>query len=88
MGKMIHWELCKKFKFDHVDKWFLHNLATILEKGIYKLLWDLQTDRMISARRPDIIIINKKKKKRTCRIVDFAIPADHRAKLKESEKKD
>ena len=24
----------------------------------------------------------------TCKIVDFAIPADHRVKLKESEKKD
>ena len=30
----------------------------------------------------------KKKKKITCRIVDFAVPADHRVKLKESEKKD
>ena len=25
---------------------------------------------------------------RTCRIVDFAVPADHRVKLKENEKKD
>ena len=40
----------------------------------------------ISARRPDLIIINKKK--RTCIIVDFAVPADHRIKLKECEKKD
>ena len=32
------------------------------------------------------MIINKKM--RTCRIVDFAIPADHRAKIKENEKKD
>ena len=30
----------------------------------------------------------KKKKKRTCKIVDFAVPADHRIKLKECEKKD
>ena len=37
------------------------------------------------ARRPDIIIINKKKKKRTCKIVDFAVPADHRINLKENE---
>ena len=27
-------------------------------------------------------------KKRTCKIVDFAIKADHRIKLEESEKKD
>ena len=30
----------------------------------------------------------KKKKKRTCRIVDFAVPADHRLKLKEGKKRD
>ena len=31
---------------------------------------------------------NNQQKKRTCKIVDFAIPVDHRIKLKESEKKD
>ena len=31
---------------------------------------------------------NSQWKKRTCRIVDFAVTADHRVKLKESEKKD
>ena len=41
---------------------------------------------IISARRPDLIIINKKK--RTFKIVDFAVPADHRIRLKEWEKKD
>ena len=30
----------------------------------------------------------QKEKKRTCKIVDFAVPADHRIKLKEWEKKD
>ena len=30
---------------------------------------------------------NQQKKKRTCKIVDFAVPTDHRIKLKESEKK-
>ena len=38
------------------------------------------------ARRPDLIIINKKKK-RICKIVNFTVPADHRIKLKECEKK-
>ena len=32
------------------------------------------------------MIINKKK--RICKIVDFAVPANHRIKLKEYEKKD
>ena len=30
----------------------------------------------------------KKKQKRICKIVDFAVPADHRIKLKECEKRD
>ena len=42
--------------------------------------------RLNSARRPDLIEINKKK--RTCKIVDFAVPADLRIKLKAREKND
>ena len=66
----------------------MHNPAPVLEKDTHKLQWDfdVQTDHQISARRPDLIIINKKK--RICKIVDFAVPADHRIKLKEYEKKD
>ena len=22
VGKVIHWEMCKKFKFDHTNKWY------------------------------------------------------------------
>ena len=69
----------------------MHNPAPVLENDSHKLLWDfnLQTDHLIPTRRPDLIIINKKKKKkRICKIVDFAVPADHRINLKESEKKD
>ena len=89
VGKVIQWEMCKKFKIDHTNKWYMHSPAPVLENDTHKLLWDLniQTDHLILARRPDLIIINKKKK-RTCKIVDFALPADHRIKLKECEKKD
>ena len=48
--------------------------------------FDIQTDRLISAWRPDLIIINIKK--RACKIVDLAVPVYHRVKLKESEKRD
>ena len=72
IGKVIHWEMCKKFIFDHTNKWYMHNLSPVLENNTNKLLWDfdIHTDYLISARRPDLIIINKKK--RTCKIVDFA----------------
>ena len=74
----------------------MHNPAPVLENDSHKLLWDfnIQTDHLIPVRRSDLIIINKKKKKiklnkkRICKIVDFAVPADHRINLKESEKKD
>ena len=68
----------------------MHNPAPVLENDTHKLLWDfnIQTDHLIPARRPDLIIINKKKKKKICKIVDFAVPADHRINLMECEKKD
>ena len=66
----------------------MHNPVPVLENDSHKLLWDfnIQTDHLIPARRPDLIIINKRK--RICKIVDFAVPADHRINPKESEKKD
>ena len=88
VGKVIHREMSKKFKFDHTNKWYMHNPAPVQENDTHKLLWDfdIHTDHLISARRPDLIIINKKK--RTCKIVNFVVPGDHRIKVKECEKKD
>ena len=80
----------KKFKFDHANKWYMHNLEPVQENDTNKLLWDfdIQTDYLLSARRPGLMIINKKKKKKKiCKIVDF-VPADHWIKLKECEKRD
>ena len=65
----------------------------LVENDTHKRLWDfdIQTDHLISARISGFIVINKKekktKKKWTCKIVDFGVPADYRIKLKESEKK-
>ena len=61
---MIHWELYKKLKFDHTNKWFMHNPAAVLENETHKLQGVLTYKRitLISAWRPDLIIINKKKK--------------------------
>ena len=62
----------------------MHNPEPVLENDTHKLLWDF--DHLISARRPYLIIITKKK--RICKIVNFAVPADHRIKLKECKKRD
>ena len=63
VSKVIHLEICKKFKFVQNNKWYMHNPA-VLENDTHKLLWDfdIHTDHLISARRPDLIIINKKKR--------------------------
>ena len=65
----------------------MHNSAPVVENDTHKLRWhfDIHYDHLISARRPDLIIINKMKT--TYKIVDFAISADHRIKLEECEKK-
>ena len=60
---------------------------SILKNEMHKILWDfeIQTDHLIPARIPDLVIINKKKG--TCHIVNFAYPADYRVKMKESKKR-
>ena len=59
----------------------MHNSKSCLENEMHRFLWDskIQTDHLISARQPNLIII--KREPETC-------PADHKVKLKESEKKD
>ena len=80
--------MCKEFKFDHTNKWYVHNPTPVLENDTHKFLWDfdIRTNHLISTRGPDLIIINKKK--RICKIVDYTVPADHRINLKECEKKE
>ena len=65
----------------------MHNPASLLEYNTHKFLWDfdIQTDHLISVRRPNN---NQQQKKRICKIVDFAVPADQRIKLRECKKKD
>ena len=81
VGKVMHWEMCKKFRFDHANKWCMHNPEHFLENETHKLFCDLdiQTDHLISARRPDLIIIKKKKKRKkenlqNCRLCSTGWP--------------
>ena len=66
MGKVIQWELCEELKFDYTNKWNMHNPVSIQENEMHKIFWDfdLHLDHLISARRPDLVIDNKKKKKK------------------------
>ena len=85
-GKIVRWKLARKCNFEAKDKWYEHELESILENEDCKILWDfsIQTDHVIEARRPDFIVVDKKR--RTCKIIDFALPGDSR--IGEKKKKE
>ena len=58
MDKLIHWELYKKFKFDHLNKWYIRNLESTLENETHKLLCDFERERdhLISVRRLNLVL--------------------------------
>ena len=58
----------------------MHNTESVQENGMHKVLWnsEKQTDHLISARRPDLVIKLKEK---------FAVPVDHRVKSKRAKRR-
>ena len=32
VGKVIHWELCKKLKFEHTSIWYIHKPESVFKK--------------------------------------------------------
>ena len=85
LGKIVHWKLARKCTFEAGDKWYEHEPVSDLENGDYKILWDfsIQTDHVIEAQRPDLVVVDKKR--RTCKIIDFAVRGDSRIEEKEEE---
>ena len=85
VGRVIHWEQCKKFKF------WLYEPMVHTQPKICPGKWDTQTpirfwDENASPNLGQTTRPNKNQ--RIFQIVDFAVPADHRVKLKEKEKRD
>ena len=78
---MIHRELCKKLKFDEQMVYAQHRIRPEERDAQTSLGF---TAQLISPWQSDLIIIIKE---RTCRIVNFAVPANHNVKLIENEKK-
>ena len=74
----------------------MHKLKSFLENGMDKILrnFEIQTDRLIPARRLDLVIIKKKKKKEKKKkkkepAEKWTLPssADHTMKIKENERR-
>ena len=53
VGNMIHGELRKKLKSNHMNTWYMHNPESVQENETRKIRWDfeIQTDHLFSARR-------------------------------------
>ena len=62
-----------------------HEPESVLENEDYKILWDLsiQTDHVIEAQRPDLVVVDKKEI--ICKIIDFAVRRDSRIEEKEKD---
>ena len=87
LGKIVPWKLARKCNFEAGDKWYEHEPESVLENEDHKILWDfsIQTDHVIEARRPDLVVVAKKE--RSCKIIDFAVPGDSRIEKKEKDRK-
>jgi len=82
----LHWDICRQHNIPTSKAWYNHVPMKVTENDEVKILWDydIQTDKHIQARRPDITIESKQDK--SLLIVDVAIPVDHNIKDKENEK--
>jgi hypothetical protein len=85
-ASIIHWRLCKKYGVDVHKNWYRHVPLPVIENEKVKILWDVNiyTDRVIQARRPDIVVVDKCEKRVT--LIDMAVPADKNILEKEKEK--
>ena len=86
VARKIHWDICKKRGLECSEKWYEHAPEGVVENDDVKLLWDvnIQCDNVIKARKPDLILVDKKERKAT--IIDIAVPADVNVEEKEMEK--
>ena len=48
IGKVIHWELCRKYGFNCTEKWYDHIPESVSENEKAKILWDLEFKRVSS----------------------------------------
>ena len=66
MGKVIDWELCKKLKFDHINKWYMYKPESIRENEKHEILLDfeMKTDHRFQKIRPSF----NQQEKKTCHL--------------------
>ena len=89
VAAILHLDICKKNGFECGDKSYEHVVDSekkVLENEDVNVLWDfpIQTDKKLDHKRPDITMIDRRKK--VCWLIDVACPFDTRIDKKEHEK--
>ena len=82
----LHWGMCKDLGFPTESKWWSHYAEKVLENDNYKILWDfhIQTDNPIEACKPDLVLLDKRKKEAL--LIDVAVPKDRSVSDREIDK--
>ena len=62
VAKFVHWKLCEKLHLVWRDKWYEHAPEGSVENDNASDM-NIQCDNIIKARRPDIVLVEKKEKK-------------------------
>ena len=76
----------KGHELPHTKLWYEHRADKVVENKDVKSIvgLNIQVDKFIEARWPDIILFRKKNKE--CFIIDIAVPGDIKTQMKEDEK--
>ena len=67
-----------------IERWYEHKLETVTENEEVTILWDMHTDRELSANKPDIVI--KDHANRCCKLIYVLVPSDRNTSTKVIEK--
>ena len=88
VASAVHWCLCGHCGFPRSDNWWMHQPEPVSENSHYRLLYDFNifTDKWISARRPDLVFLDKEVK--CAYLIDIACVMDRNVVSKETEKID
>ena len=84
----VHRSILKTNNLPHSKHWYEHKAEAVMENEKVKILFNfnIYVDKLINARRPDIVVIKNDLKE--CYIIDIAIPGNIRTEIKEKEKID
>ena len=86
VAKYVYNKICEENGLPSINQWYDVEPQPVVENSEIKVLWDftIQTDKEITAIRPDIVFMNKKDK--TALLIDIAVPRDDNIVDKRIEK--